>query len=186
MKENIIEILKFLLLILVTIVPFRILVAEPYIVSGISMSNTLETGHYLIINKFKHKITGLERGDLVVFNPPHDKDKTYIKRVVGLPGETLKIENQEVFIKNETIGEFSKINEPYIKNPPRIDNETTIGEKEYFVMGDNRDNSSDSRSWGVVKHSSIKGEPVIRLFPLKSISYMPGHYDGYKIDKNTN
>ena len=182
MKENIIEIVKFLLLIMVTVVPFRILVAEPYVVSGISMSPTLETGHYLIINKFKHEFTGLERGDLVVFTPPHDKGKTYIKRVVGLPGETIKIEDTQVFIKTKDSEEFVKISEPYIKNPPRVDDETIIGEKQYYVMGDNRDNSSDSRSWGVMDHSAIKGEPIMRLLPFKKISFMPGHYDGYKID----
>lgn len=181
MKENIIEIGKFLLLILVTVVPFRIFVAEPYIVSGVSMSNTLETGHYLIINKFKHKITGLERGDLVVFTPPHDQDKTYIKRVLGLPGETLKIDDQKVYIKAKDSDEFVLIEEPYIKTPPRLNDQRTMDEKEYYVMGDNRDSSSDSRSWGVVKQSSIKGEPFIRLFPLKKISLMPGHYDGYEI-----
>ena len=181
MKENLIEILKFLLLILVTVVPFRIFVAEPYVVSGISMSNTLETGHYLIINKFKHKFTGLERGDIVVFNPPHDKDKAYIKRVIGTPGETIRIDNEEVFVRAVGSNEFVKINEPYIKNPPRLNDQRTLGEGEYYVMGDNRDNSSDSRSWGAVDESTIKGEPFIRLFPLSRISYMPGHYDSYGI-----
>ena len=167
------EVLEFGLLVVIIVIPFRMFVAEPYIVSGVSMSETYETGHYLIINKFWHKISSSERGDVLVFRSPTEPSKFYIKRVIALPGETIAINDSQVTIIDNS-GVSFVLDEPYIKNDTRARLEITMGDEEYFMMGDNRANSFDSRAWGPLDSSHIRGEPVIRLFPFTMINLMPG------------
>lgn len=173
------ELVEFLLLVMVIVIPFRVYVAEPYIVSGVSMSNTFETGHYLIINKFWHKISPVERGDTLVFLSPDDSHKFYIKRAIGLPGETVSISNQIVSVT--PVGSTTPIilNEPYVVGKTYAELDITLKDDEYFMMGDNREHSYDSRSWGVLHKKDIKGEPVLRLFPFTSIGLEPGRYNQY-------
>ncbi len=174
-KDNfLVELIKFAVIAIIVIVPFRMFVAEPYIVSGASMSPTFETGHYLIIDKFSHFIDTPDRGEVLVFEYPNDPSTFYIKRVIGLPGETVRIQNRSVYVKAVGSEEFVEIDEPYIKNNNQRDIETVIPENNYFVMGDNRGNSSDSRSWGVLDEKFIKGTPLVRLYPFNNISVMPG------------
>ncbi len=174
-EENFfIEIIKFALLAAIIVIPFRMFIAEPYIVQGASMSPTFETGNYLIINKFGHKLSNLERGDIVVFRYPNDPKRFFIKRIIGLPGETLRINNRIVSVADSPDGDFIELEEPYIKNTLQNNVETDLAEDEYFVMGDNRGNSSDSRSWGPLNKTFIKGEPVVQLLPIRSIGINPG------------
>lgn len=174
-EENFfVEIIKFALLAAIIVIPFRIFVAEPYIVQGASMSPTYETGHYLIINKFSHKFQEVDRGAVVVFRYPNDPTRFFIKRVIALPGETLRILDRQVSVKQVGSDEFIPLEEEYIKNTIQNNLEVDIAEDEYFVMGDNRGNSSDSRSWGALNESFIKGQPFIRLFPLSGITINPG------------
>lgn len=167
------EIIEFALLVVLIVIPFRVFVAEPYIVSGVSMSQTFETGHYLIINKFWHKIKDVERGDVLVFQSPVENEKYYIKRVVGLPGETVSIANTQVTITTPD-GTELVLDEPYIKNKTYATVSIDLGPTEYFMMGDNRAQSFDSRAWGPMDASYIRGEPVVRLYPFTNISLMPG------------
>lgn len=174
-QENFfVEILKFALLAALVVIPFRVFVAEPYIVQGASMSPTFETGHYLIIDKFSHKISGAERGDVVVFKYPNDPNKFFIKRIIGLPGETVSIQDREVSVRVTDGGEFQVLDEPYIKNNTQNNVTTDLGSGEYFVMGDNRGNSSDSRSWGPLDEELIKGTALIQLYPFDHIRLHPG------------
>jgi len=172
------ELTEFFILLFVIIIPFRIFVAEPYIVSGISMSQTYETGHYLIINKFWHRLSETERGDVLVFKSPNGDDKFYIKRAIGLPGETVSISNTQVTISKEGQEDFI-VNEPYISNPTYAEVSITLQEDEYFMMGDNRANSYDSRAWGPLHESAIRGEPFMRLYPFNKINLLPGRYIDY-------
>ena len=119
---------------------------------------------------------GLERGDVIIFKYPNDTSKYFIKRVIGLPGETIQIEGTKVTIKNKTDPQGLTLTENYI-NPQNFVTDhvlTTLGSSQYFVMGDNRGASFDSRSWGPLDKSLIIGRPLLRLFPLSQIGIFPG------------
>ena len=173
-EENFfIEIIKFALLAAVIVIPFRVYIAEPYIVQGASMSPTFETGHYLIIDKFTHKLNGPERGSVIVFKYPNDPSRFFVKRVIGLPGETVEIENRNVYV-TPVNGQKTLLSEPYLKNMIPDNQITTLGPTEIFVMGDNRANSSDSRFWGPLDTNFIKGTAFLRLYPVDQVSLFPG------------
>ena len=186
------EILDFIISIfiaLIIVIPFRFFVAEPYIVQGASMSPNYTTGDYIIVNKFAGYVTSPERGDVLVFIPPSerkdswknffpiiDKRVKYIKRVIGLPGETLKIKDKKVFIKKEGSDEFLELRDDFVKNDNlTIDQEVVLKEKEYFMLGDNRGNSYDSEEWGPILYSDIVGEPVLRLLPFDNFELKPAN-----------
>ena len=172
------ELLELGLLIIFVVIPFRMFIATPYIVSGASMSTTYETGHYLIINKLFYTQSGeVKRGDVLVVDSPVDEEKDYIKRVIGLPGETVKIKDGTVTIFSPTLPQAGLVlDEPYTKNQTTGTQTTTLGPEEYFLMGDNRQNSFDSRSWGPLPAANIQGEPFVRLYPFGQIDWMPGRF----------
>lgn len=140
-------------------------IAKPYRIPGPSMKPTLEIGDYLISNQLYFTTRNPNRGDIVIHQYPKDIKQTYVKRIIGLPGDTIRIVNQSVFVDGHLF------EEPYIQHidskiisaefSPR-DNfgPVIIPENEYFVMGDNRDNSSDSRFWGTVSRQYIHGKPA--------------------------
>ena len=169
------EVFKFALLALLIVVPIRTFIAQPYIVNGSSMSPTFENGDYLIVDQLSYRFEEPARGDVVVFRYPQDPSKFYIKRIVGLPEETLEIVNGAVTIKDEEHPEGFIIDETYKQEPFNATMTKILGEKEYFVMGDNRSNSSDSRSWGPLPEDLIVGRSLIRLFPLNKASIFPGN-----------
>lgn len=170
------EVLKFSLLTLLIVLPFRMFIAKPFIVNGASMSPTFETGHYLIIDQISYHIKKPQRGDIIVFKYPNDTTRFFIKRIIGLPNETITIKNGQVMIKNEQSPEGFTIEEDYIKNTANKNLEKTLSDGEYFVMGDNRSNSSDSRIWGALKEDFIVGKAFIRLFPITKVDLFPGEY----------
>ncbi len=177
-KENsFIEILKFSIVTLLIVVPFRMFVAKPFIVDGASMSPTFETGNYLIIDQVTYKINSPQRGDVIVFKYPKDTTKYFIKRIIGLPNEKIEIKDGKVTIYSEENPDGIQLTEDYVKNISTEDFEYQLGENEYFVMGDNRANSSDSRIWGSVDEKLIVGRALIELFPLNKIGLMPGDTD---------
>ncbi len=160
------EIVKFVLLAIIIVIPFRLYVAQPFIVDGASMSPTFETGNYLIVDELSYHLKSPTRGSVLVFKYPLNPNKSFIKRVIGLPGETVSIDDGKVRIINKENPEGFNLDEPYIEL--RKENEEmslTLGEREYFVMGDNRLGSADSRLWGPVPEGNIIGRPIIRFFP---------------------
>ncbi|MBI2005115.1 signal peptidase I [Patescibacteria group bacterium] len=175
-RENFfIELLKFALIAVVIVVPVRLYVAQPFIVSGASMEPTFDNGQYLIVDELSYRLEDPSRGDVIIFRPPGQSNGTYfIKRVIGLPGETVRITDSAVSITSID-GIRTELDEWYIKN---IGNGKTmqvaLGKDEYFVMGDNRPESSDSRYWGVLPRGNIIGRALFRLLPLQSISILPG------------
>jgi len=175
-RENFfIELLKFALIAVVIVVPVRLYVAQPFIVSGASMVPTFDNGQYLIVDELSYRLDDPQRGDVIIFHPPGQPKGTYfIKRVIGLPGEGVHITNSAVSITT-TDGKETTLDESYIKN---IGNGKTmqvaLGPGEYFVMGDNRPESSDSRYWGILPKENIVGRALLRLLPLQSISIFPG------------
>lgn len=172
------EIVQFAIIALIIVVPVRMFIAQPFIVSGASMENTFHTGEYLIVDQITYHLEEPERGDVVIFRYPKDPAKFFIKRVIGLPGDTVDISGNTVTISNESKGYSQVLDEPYIKSMAKNTQLTeTLGAREYFVMGDNRDQSSDSRTWGVLQREEIVGRALVRLFPFRKFDLFPGLYD---------
>ncbi len=173
-NNSFLEIIKFALITLIIIVPIRTFIAQPFIVSGESMVPTFEDGEYLIIDELSYYFETPKRGEVVVFHYPKDPSKYFIKRVIGLPGETVKIEKEKITITDgdKTI----ELAEPYIKNSGFNNLAVTLNDQEYFVMGDNRPASSDSRIWGPVSEDLIKGRVLFRLLPVARASVNPGDF----------
>lgn len=170
-----VEIIRFSIIALIIVVPIRMFVAQPFIVSGASMEETFQSGEYLIVDQVSYYLHDPARGDVIVFRYPKDPSKYFIKRIIGLPGDTVKIEGSTVTIINEQNPNGFVIDEPYIKSMSP-DNHLTekLGAREYFVMGDNRDRSSDSRAWGILTEDRIIGKAFLRLFPPSALDVMPG------------
>lgn len=174
-ESSIVEILRFSLIALLIVVPIRMFIAQPFIVSGASMQETFHNGEYLIVDQVSYHLHAPERGDVVIFRYPKDPSKYFIKRIIGVPGDTITIEDSNVTIVNEENPDGFVLNEPYIKSMrPGVTITEELGDREYFVMGDNRDESSDSRVWGVLQEERIIGKAFLRLFPPQAFGVMPG------------
>ena len=159
------ELIKLVIISLVIVVPFRLYIAQPFIVDGASMDPTFHTGNYLIVDEITYRFKTPERGSVLIFKYPKDPRKSFIKRVIGLPGEKVSINNGEVIITNSQFPDGFKLNEPYIKLPKSETASYKLSQDEYFVMGDNRLASADSRLWGPVPKGNIVGRPIFQLFP---------------------
>lgn len=169
------EIIRFSLIALIIVVPIRMFVAQPFIVSGASMEETFQSGEYLIVDQLTYHFSAPQRGDIVIFRYPRDPSKFFIKRVIAVPGDTITIQNSTVTISNKENSTGFTLDEPYIKAMNgNLNLVETLSEREYFVMGDNRDFSSDSRAWGVLQEERIVGRALIRLFPPQTFEYLPG------------
>jgi len=141
-----------------------------YEVQSISMEPTLHEGQYLIVSKMAYWFHPPERGDVVVLDPPDGRSTIpYIKRIVGLPGDSVQIHNGRVWIDGVAL------NEPYVSGPPTYKHERFLEEGQYLVLGDNRNNSSDSHVWGTLPRENIIGKFVFRYWPLEKWGLTP-HY----------
>lgn len=148
-------------------------VGQRTVVDGESMTNTLQDGENLIIDKISYRFTDIDRFDIVVFRYQNRKDEHFIKRVIGLPGETVQIIGDDIYINGEILEEdFGR--EDFILDPGRAVQPITLGEDEYFVMGDNRNNSRDGRdpSVGNVPKSTIDGRALLRIWPLSEFGLL--------------
>lgn len=169
------EIIQFVAIGAILYFGIRLYVAQPFIVSGSSMVPTFTNGDYLVVDEFTFHLRAPERGEVVVFRYPNDTTKYFIKRVIGLPNETISINANNVSVKDAK--GTTVLQEPYIAGPTQGHFSRTLGPSEYFVMGDNRQFSSDSRSWGPVARNLIIGRVFIRLFPVAHASVLPGDYE---------
>jgi signal peptidase I len=178
------EIIRFSIIALLIVIPIRMFVAQPFIVSGASMETTFHSGEYLIVDQISYHLHEPSRGDVIIFRYPRDPSKFFIKRIIGLPGDTVVIEDGIVTITNEANPDSFTLDEPYAETmPPAAKMTEVLGEREYFVMGDNRDESSDSRTWGVLQEERIIGRAWMRLFPPTVIDYLPGAADTFISEK---
>jgi len=168
------ELLEFAIIAVVVVIPFRIYVAQPFVVNGASMDPTFKNGEYLIVDQITYRFDTPERGSVLIFKYPKDTTKYFIKRVIGLPGETVSIKDGIVTVKNKTHPEGFTLSEPYIVHSKSDSFEMTLDNDEYFVLGDNRSGSADSRIWGPMPTEDIVGRPLMRLFPLSAAGIMPG------------
>lgn len=164
------EIVKISLIALAIVIPIRYFLFQPFFVRGESMDPTFENGDYLIIDEITYRFKAPLRGDVVVFQAPSDPSQRYIKRIIGLPGEMVKIQDGQVMVyensKSEILDESA-----YLKGVETGgDLVVTLGPDEYFVMGDNRPFSYDSRRFGPINKESIIGRVVIRAWPFDSLT----------------
>jgi signal peptidase I len=168
------ELLKFVLIAAAIVFPIRLFIAQPFIVSGASMEPTFYNGQYLIVDELSYRFNEPMRGDVVIFRPPQNAREFYIKRIVGLPTETVTIQNGEVSVTTAA-GETVELDEPYVVNEGNGGDLTlTLKPDQYFVMGDNRPESSDSRVWGTLPRDHIVGRAFIRLLPITQFGILPG------------
>lgn len=171
------EIIRIGLLVLLIVLPIRLFIAQPFIVSGASMEPTFDSGDYLIIDQLSYRFEKPERKSVVVFRYPDDPDKFFIKRVIGLPGETVKIDGSTVTIINDKHPNGMTLSEPYVapENTDGSNLTVTLGDNEYFVLGDNRDSSSDSRTWGTLPDRYLIGRAFLQLLPPSEATLTPGY-----------
>jgi signal peptidase I len=165
------ELVKLVFISLLIVIPFRLYIAQPFIVEGASMDPTFETGDYLIVDELTYHFRAPERGSVLIFKYPRDPRKSFIKRVVGLPGETVDIREGVVTITNNAYPNGLVLDEPYVTFKKSDNANYNLGQNEYFVLGDNRLGSADSRIWGPVPESNIIGRPIIRFLPP---AFFPG------------
>ncbi|HLP86668.1 MAG TPA: signal peptidase I [Candidatus Paceibacterota bacterium] len=177
--EGIWDLLKFALIAIIIVIPIRMFIAQPFVVSGESMYPTFNDGEYLIVDEISYILGTPKRGDVIIFRYPNDTKRFFIKRVIGMPNEEIIINNGKVTIKNKEKPEGFVLSEPYLGEKFDTTTSYKTGNNEYFVMGDNRNRSSDSRTWGVLDSKFIIGRAYLRLLPTDNISFLPGHYNEY-------
>lgn len=172
------DFVKVIIIALAIILPVRYFVFQPFIVSGSSMEPNFSNSEYLIINEIGYRIGDPARGDVVVIRYPKDRKQFFIKRVIGLPGETISIDNGKVTIINDANKSGVTLDEPYLPtegltfphNTAMVGGKKTLTLKddEYFMMGDNRLASSDSRDWGPLARKDMIGKVFVRVWPVSN------------------
>ncbi len=187
------EIINFILIVVFVLLPIRFFVFQPFMVVGSSMEPTFFTKDYLIVDELSYRLGSPQRGQVTIFKFPGPEGETiaerdaaskdvkyFIKRIIGLPGETVDIKNGVVTIKNAANPDGFTLDEPYVQFPKETTMSRTLAADEYFVMGDNRDKSYDSRSWGPVKREYLVGKAFLRLYPIGKASILPGNFNENK------
>jgi len=163
---SVFDFVKTVATIIILAIITRVFIVQPYIVEGLSMEQSFQNNDYLITEKISYELRAPKRGEVIIFHPPDNPSVNYIKRIVGLPGDTVEIKNGSVYINN------SKLSEPYLKsNEETLSSQKntysmTLKDDEYFVFGDNRNHSRDSREIGAVPKSNIVSRVWFRLLPV--------------------
>ncbi|MDQ7026157.1 MAG: signal peptidase I [Anaerolineae bacterium] len=163
---------KILLIIVIAIVGYILInrMTARVVVNGVSMESTLYSGQLLLISRFHYQLGEPQRGDIVVFYPEFDPTQEYIKRVLGLPGETLELRDGRVYINGQLW------DEPYVTEACEdsicYNSIWQVGTGEYFVMGDNRNASRDSRSFGTIPQDAIIGKAILRYWSLSEMAWL--------------
>ena len=137
-------------------------------IDGSSMEPNLHHGEFVIVSKINYRFGEPERGDVVVFDFPRNITQEYIKRIIGLPGEQIRVEGGKIYINGVLL------TEPYLKMEPRYEGEWVVPESTLFVLGDNRNNSSDSHTWGIVPMENVIGEALLIYWPPSSWGLING------------
>jgi len=163
------EVIKIVIIALVIVIPVRYFLFQPFLVNGQSMEPNFENGDYIIIDEISYRFHQPQRGEVIVFRYPYDPSKRFIKRIIGLPGETIEIKEGKVFL----IKESTEILDESRYLPKGLETQgdirVSIPEDKFFVLGDNRTVSLDSRAWGLLPRQNIIGKVYLRLWPFKEI-----------------
>lgn len=175
--EGLWDLVKFAVIALIIVIPVRMFIAQPFIVSGESMFPTFNDGEYLIVDEISYILGEPNRGDVIIFRYPNDTKRFFIKRIIGMPNEEISIKDNKVTVVNKENPDGFVLDEPYINEKFDTEYYFKTGADEFFVMGDNRNRSSDSRTWGGLSDKLIIGRAYLRLVPIKDIAYLPGAYE---------
>lgn len=179
--DFILDTFETILMALAMFVMMYLFLAQPHQVNGESMIPSFEDKELLLTEKVSYHFREPRRGEVVIFKYPKAHEYDYIKRLIGLPGETLLIENGQITIFNETHPDGFVLNEPYLAPGTKTYGRTTIEtglkfkipEGQYVVMGDNRERSSDSREWGTVRRDEMVGSAWMRYWPPRALAFIP-------------
>ena len=168
------EIVKMVIISLAIIIPVRYFLIQPFYVKGASMEPNFHDHEYLVIDEISYRLGEVNRGDVVVFRYPFDPQEYFIKRVIGLPGESVQIRDGDVYVYNDEHPDGFKLQEGYLYNNLKTTSLTEVkiqvAEDEYYLLGDNRLASKDSRVFGPVNKSFIIGRVFFRGWPFNKIS----------------
>lgn len=169
------EFLKIALISLAVVLPVRFFVAQPFVVRGASMEPNFQEGQYLIIDEASYYFRAPERGEIVVFRYPNEPSEFFIKRIIGLPGEQVEVRDGKVWIINHNHPGGFALTEPYLPSDEltTYDTSVTLADQQYFVLGDNRVFSSDSRRWGPLDKKYLTGRVLLRLWPVAQAGGIP-------------
>ena len=162
------ELFQTALIALVLFIAINLLTARIR-VEGISMEPSLKDGQFVVVNRLAYRWQEPERGDIIVFHFPSDPTRRFIKRIIGLPGDVIAVHDGQIDINGVTL------EEPYITEVPRYQGDWRLSPTEVFVLGDNRNNSSDSQNWGPLPVDEIIGKAVLVYWPLDTIGLIPHH-----------
>jgi len=167
-KSIVRELVETIVFIGLSFVLIRTFLFENYRVVGHSMDPSLENDQFLVVNKLGNRLSDPERGDIIVFRDPRTDERKLIKRIVGLPGEMLEIQDGQVLINDQRLDEGYLARNGSYSQPPLL-----IPEGEYFVLGDNRSNSSDSHNWGTMPRDRIIGKAWVSYWPPRLWGLIP-------------
>jgi signal peptidase I len=167
-KSIVREFIETILITLLIYALIRTFLFENYRVLGHSMDPTLENSQFLVVNKLGYRLNDPERGDIVVFRDPRSDERKLIKRVIGLPGEVVEIRDGQVLIDDQVLDEVYITNQGRYSQPP-----LQIPEGDYFVLGDNRNNSSDSHNWGTLPRDRVVGKAWVSYWPPRLWGIIP-------------
>jgi len=165
---SVLEVLEVALIAIGAVFFIRNFLVQPFLVSGSSMDPNFHDGDYLLVDELTYRFRAPERGEVAVFRYPNDESTYFIKRVVGLPGERVSVRSGKVVISDKEHPDGFTLDEKYLPGGMVTGGNTdiTLGEREYFVLGDNRSYSFDSRSWGILNGKEIIGIVRLRLWPI--------------------
>lgn len=169
--SSVLEIAQVIVISLIIVFLVRSYLIQPFLVKGASMEPNFQDGNYLIIDEISYRFRQPARGDIVVFKYPKDPKQYFIKRVIGLPDEKVEIKDQKVIVYNQSNPNGLVLNEKYVppENITKGSEALQLGPNDYFVLGDNRLFSSDSRYWGPVSKDLIVGKVWVRAWPLNEV-----------------
>lgn len=176
------ELIKVFLVAIVIIVPIRYFLIQPFFVRGASMEPNFLDGEYLVIDELSYRFREPRRGEVIVFRFPENPSQFFIKRIVGLPGDTVNVQSGQVLIQNDQYQHTVVLDESsYLSPDVRTSGQVTyrLESDDFFVLGDNRAASSDSRNWGKLERDLIIGRAWIRAFPLDRIGLFMPHRPGF-------
>ena len=170
------ETVKLVIVSLAIILPIRYYLVQPFFVNGASMEPNFENGDYLLVDEISYRFREPARGDVIIFRYPQNPSQFFIKRIIGLPEETVTIKKNSVKIYNQQNPDGFLLQENYLSSEQQTLGDMTIkmDDNDYFLLGDNRLQSSDSRRWGTVNKTLITGKPFFRAWPVTKASRIKG------------
>ena len=173
--RSFLEIVKIVVISAAIVIPIRLFIVCPFYVQGASMEPNFYDREYLLVDEISYRFREPKRGEVVVFRYPEDPREYFIKRIIGLPGETLKIDNGGVYLLDKSTNSWTKLAEAYLASDSNTltfeAQQVTLGPDEFFVLGDNREHSRDSRYFGPLNRRYLIGRVMFRGLPLKRVQF---------------